>query len=130
MLSDCDPRNCGGRSGVFGVRAFRLRMKILLDECVPWPMHKLFVGHTCTTAQKRGWHSVKNGELIQKAESEFDLFITCDQNIRYQQNLQGRRIAILELSTNDLRRIIASRELVIQATASIQTGEYRELSIT
>jgi hypothetical protein len=72
----------------------------------------------------------KNGELIQQAESEFDLFITCDQNIRYQQNLQGRRIAILELSTNDLRRIIASRELVHQATASIQTGEYRELSIT
>jgi hypothetical protein len=72
----------------------------------------------------------KNGELIQQAESEFDLFITCDQNIRYQQNLQGRRIAILELSTNDLRGIIASRELVHQAIASIQPGEYRELSIT
>jgi len=104
-------------------------MKILLDECVPWPMHKLLVGHTCTTAQKRGWDALKNGELIQKAETEFDLFITCDQNIRYQQNLQGRRIAILELSSNDLRRIMASGELLHQAVATIQPGEYRELRI-
>jgi predicted nuclease of predicted toxin-antitoxin system len=104
-------------------------MKILLDECVPWPMHKLLVGHTCTTAQKRGWHALKNGELIQKAETEFDLFITCDQNIRYQQNLQGRRIAILELSTNDLRRILMSGEPLHQVVATIQPGEYRELCI-
>ena len=97
-------------------------MKILLDECVPWPMHKLLVGHTCTTAKKRGWHAVKNGELIQKAETEFDLFITCDQNIRYQQNLQGRRIAILELSSNDLRRIMMSGELLDQAVETIQPG--------
>ncbi len=104
-------------------------MKILLVECVPWPMHKLLVGLTCTTAQKRGWHALKNGELIQKAETEFDLFITCDQNIRYQQNLQGRQIAILELSSNDLRRIMASGELLHQAVATIQVGEYRELGI-
>ena len=104
-------------------------MKILLDECVPWPMHKLLVGHNCTTAQKRGWHAVKNGELIQKAETEFELFITCDQNIRYQQNLQDRRIAILELSTNELRRIMASGELLHQVVASIQPSEYRELCI-
>ncbi|MBU6182725.1 MAG: hypothetical protein KGR46_07935 [Verrucomicrobia bacterium] len=104
-------------------------MRILLDECVPWPMHKVLAGHDCTTAQKRGWHAVKNGELIQKADGEFDLFITCDQNIRYQQNLQGRRTAILELSTNDLRRILASSELVCLAVASIQPGEYRALSI-
>ena len=104
-------------------------MKILLDECVPWPMHKLLVGHTCTTAQKRGWHAVKNGELIEKAETEFDLFITCDQNIRYQQNLQGRRIAILELSTNDLRRILMSGEPLLQVVATIQPGEYREFRI-
>ena len=104
-------------------------MKILLDECVPWPMHKLLVGHTCTTAQKCGWHALKNGELIQKAETEFDLFITCDQNIPYQQNLQGRRIAILELSSNDLRRIMMSGELLHQVIAIIQPGEYRELPI-
>ena len=67
--------------------------------------------------------------MIQKAETEFDLFITCDQNIRYQQNLQDRRIAILELSTNDLRRIMASGELLNQVMSIIQPGEYRELPI-
>ena len=81
-------------------------MKVLLDECVPWPMHKLLAGHDCTTAQKRGWGGIKNGDLLGRAEDEFDLFVTSDQNMRYQQNLAGRRIAILELSTNDLRRIL------------------------
>jgi hypothetical protein len=64
-------------------------MKILMDECVPWPMHKLLLGHECTTAQKRGWAAVKNGDLLRLAEGQFDLFITSDQNLRYQQNLAG-----------------------------------------
>jgi hypothetical protein len=76
-------------------------MKILLDECVPWPMHKLFAAHDCTTAKKRGWGGIQNGELLRLAQGKFDLFITADQNIRYQQNLAGRRIAILELTSND-----------------------------
>ena len=104
-------------------------MRILLDECVPWPMHKLLIGHSCTTAQKRGWHTIKNGDLIRQAELEFDLFITCDQNIRYQQNLADRGIAILEISTNDLRRIMSAADLVRQAAAIIQPGEYSQLSI-
>ena len=80
-------------------------MRVLLDECVPWPLHKLLPGHQCTTAQRQGWGGFKNGDLLNVAEAEFDLFITSDQNIRYQQNLAERRIAILELSSNDLRRI-------------------------
>ena len=60
-------------------------MRVLLDECVPWPMHKLLAGHTCATAQKRGWSARHNGQLLSLAEVEFDLFITSDQNIRYQQ---------------------------------------------
>jgi hypothetical protein len=71
-------------------------MKILLDECVPWLMHRLLAGHTCFSVQDKGWGGIKNGELLQRAETDFDLFITSDQNIRYQQNLIGRRIAILE----------------------------------
>ena len=74
-------------------------MRILLDECVPWPMHKLLLADDCVTVQKRGWGGIKNGDLLRLAEGEFDLFITSDQNIRYQQNLAGRRIPILELST-------------------------------
>jgi hypothetical protein len=104
-------------------------MKILLDECVPWPMHKFLTGHECLTAQQRGWGGIKNGDLIGLAEKEFDLFITSDQNIRYQQNLAGRQIAILELSTNDLRRIQAAAELICSAVATMQPREFRRLEI-
>ena len=104
-------------------------MKVLLDECVPWPIHRLLAGHSCTTAQKRGWRAVTNGDLIRLAETDFDLFITCDQNIRYQQNLAARRIAILELSSNDLRRILAAGSDICAALAAIQPGEYVHLPI-
>ena len=104
-------------------------MKVLLDECVPWPMHKLLVGHECTTAQQRGWGGIQNGELLQLAEGEFDLFITSDQNIRYQQNLAGRRILILQLSTNDLRRIQAAAQLIQSAIAAIRPGGFQHLEI-
>src|SRR6185503_4438478 len=104
-------------------------MRILLDECVPWPMHKLLSGHSCSTVQGKGWGGIKNGDLLQRAEGEFDLFITSDQNIRYQQNLTGRRIAILELSTNDIGRIEAARSLIEETLAKIQPSEFTELII-
>ena len=47
-----------------------------------------------------GWTGIKNGDLVRLAEEQFDVFVTSDQNLRYQQNLEGRRIAIAELSTN------------------------------
>lgn len=77
----------------------------------------------------RGWATVKNGELLRLAETEFDLFITADQNLQYQQNLAGCRIAILELSTNKLRRIVAAAPLLQAAVATIKSGEYRCLEI-
>ena len=104
-------------------------MRILLDECVPWPMHKILRGHSCSTVQGKGWGGIKNGDLLQRAEGEFDLFITSDQNIRYQQNLTGRRIAILELSTNDISRIEAARSLLEDALETIKTNEFRQLTI-
>jgi hypothetical protein len=104
-------------------------MKILLDECVPRPMHQFLTGHQCFTAPDRGWGGITNGDLLRLAEGEFDLFITCDQNIRYQQNLAGRTISILELSTNDYRRIRAAAVLIQSAVAGIQPAEYRRLEI-
>ena len=104
-------------------------MKILLDECVPWPMHKFLQDQQCTTAQRAGWGGIKNGDLLRQAASQFDLFVTSDQNIRYQQNLASRQIAILELSTNDYRRIVAAASLIQAAIASIRPGEFRHLEI-
>jgi hypothetical protein len=67
--------------------------------------------------------------LLQRAETEFDLFITADQNIRYQQNLIGRRIAILELSTNDIGRIQAANTLINEALEKIESSEFMQLII-
>lgn len=104
-------------------------MKILLDECVPWPMHKLLAGHECKTAQQMGWSSIKNGDLLKEAESVFELFITSDQNIRYQQNLSGRKISILELSTNNLRRIRQSAALIRSTIDTMNHGSFVSLDI-
>src|SRR5256885_1738827 len=103
-------------------------MRILLDECVPWPMHKLLTGHACSTVQELGWSGIKNGELLQRAEGEFDLFFTSDQNIRYQQNLIAKH-SNLELSTNDISRIQAASTLIQEALETIQPNEFRQLSI-
>jgi predicted nuclease of predicted toxin-antitoxin system len=104
-------------------------MKILLDECVPWPMHKLLTGHHCTSVQAQMWSGIKNGELLQRAETEFDLLVTSDQSIRYQQNLAGRRIAILVLSTNDIGRIKNAGLLLQETIEGMKSNELKVLNI-
>lgn len=104
-------------------------MRILLDECVPWPMHRLLTNHSSTNVQAVGWGGIKNGELLRLAETDFELFITSDQNIRYQQNLAGRNIAVLELSTNDIERIEAAELLIQDAVEKIQPTEFKRLEI-
>jgi hypothetical protein len=104
-------------------------MKILLDECDPSPLQDLLVGHECFNVQQGGWTGIKNGDLLRLAEGEFDLFVTSDQGIRYQQNLAGFRIAILQLSTNDLRRIRAAADAIRATLASVRAHEFQELII-
>jgi len=104
-------------------------MRILPDECVQRPIHKLLISHECITAQERGSGGLKNGDLLKRAEGEFDLFITADQNILYQQTLAGRHIRVLRLSTNNVRRIQAAAVSIQAALAAIQPGEFRQIEI-
>jgi hypothetical protein len=104
-------------------------MKVLLDECVPWPLHRLLAGHECLTAQQCGWGGIKNGDLLRQAEGQFEAFVTADPNIRYQQNLAQRALPILELSTNDWRSIREAADLIRSALSNLQAGEYRRLEI-
>jgi len=104
-------------------------MRVLLDECVPWPLRNLLTEHDCISVQKRGWTGIKNGALLELAAREFDLLITSDQNIRYQQNLMGSAIAVLELSTNDLHRIRAAAATIQSEISTIKQGEYRNVAI-
>jgi hypothetical protein len=74
-----------------------------------------------------GWAGIKNGELLRRAEAEFDLFITADKNLRYQQNHVSRSIAILVLSTNNLRRIVAAKEPLCIAINSLSAKGFQVL---
>jgi len=104
-------------------------VRILFDACVPWPLSNELSAHDCRTAQQLQWSQIKNGELLSLAEPQFDLFLACDQNMQYQQNLTGRSIAILELSTNKLRRLVGAAQLIRDTIAPMQPSEFRRLEI-
>lgn len=72
---------------------------------------------------------IKNGDLLKLAEAEFDLFITSDQNLRYQQKLMGRKIAILELSTNDWNSIQSDIDLIRTAIAEMKSSDFIQYKV-
>ena len=74
-------------------------MLVLLDNNVPRGVARALTGHSVVEARERGWAEARNGELLRNAEeSGFDVLVTADKNIRYQQNLAGRRIALVILT--------------------------------
>lgn len=77
------------------------RVKILFDANTPAPLAGYLRGHQVTRADELGWQGLENGALLDVAErAGFDMLLTCDRNVRYQQNLTGRRLAVAILSTN------------------------------
>ena len=100
-----------------------------MDECVPLKLVRLLSGHEFTTALEKGWGSFKNGRLLALAEPDFDLFLTCDRNILYQQNLKGRTIAILMLSTNHWPTLKAQVNVVQAALDRIEPGQFERVEI-
>ena len=99
-------------------------MKVLIDECVPWPLHRLLVGHECTSVARQGWAGSQNGALLQRARGEFDVFLTADQNLRYQQTLARAGMCVVELSSNDWRRIEAHALAILAALEQVPDGGY------
>ena len=75
-------------------------MRLLLDECVTRYLKPEFVGHEVSTLEEAGFKGLKNGALIEAASDKFDVLITVDQNLRYQQNLENLKIAILVLKAD------------------------------
>lgn len=102
-------------------------MKVLIDECAPRALkHSLAVhGHECLTVQEAGWSGRENGELLALAEAEFDVLITLDTNLRYQQNLAGRRIAIavIRARSNRLEHISPHIPACLKALETIKPGD-------
>ncbi len=103
-------------------------MRILFDQGTPVPLRHSLVGHAVETVFERGWAQLTNGELLAVADSEFDILITTDQNLKYQQDLSGRRIAVVVLMTTSWPRISRQTYQVIETVSIISAGDYIELN--
>lgn len=105
--------------------------RVLLDHCVPRRIRQALTNFDTATAFKQGWAQLTNGALIKAAEDAgFDVLITADKNLRYQQSLAGRRIAILELPTNSLPDLLPHFDKIRDAVTSIGAGAYIELNLS
>ena len=108
-------------------------MRLLLDECLPRRAKFFFAeaGHECETVRDAGFSGKENGELIGLAENQFEVLITIDKNIRHQQNITGRNIAILIIraASNDLDDIRLQIPQALAALKTIKPGQIVEVGI-
>lgn len=106
-------------------------MRVLFDNGTPRTLARFLIDrHTVTEARSQGWAEVENGELIRRAEAEgFEVLVTTDKNIGYQQNLAGRRIAIVVLGKGRWSLIRAHVGRVAEAVSAAKPGGYTEVEI-
>ena len=74
-------------------------MRVFLDECIDWRLSRDIIGHDVKTARQMGWTAIKNGELLALASGQFDVFVTVDRNLAFQQNVVALPIAVLVLQS-------------------------------
>ncbi|MSR64308.1 MAG: hypothetical protein EXS18_00820 [Verrucomicrobiae bacterium] len=105
-------------------------MRVLLDECLPRRLRRGLPGHEVKTTVEMGWGGLKNGALLSKAEGAFDVFLTSDQNLEYQQKLQGRKIAVIVLCalTNDVSDLEPLMPKVASLLLTALKGEVTRIS--
>lgn len=105
-------------------------MRVLFDQGTPVPLRKHLSAHQVITTFELGWNNLKNGELLQMAEENgFSVLVTTDQNLRYQQSLIGRKIAIIVLTTTSWPRIERAVAGVAKAVDSAAPGSYVEVPV-
>jgi predicted nuclease of predicted toxin-antitoxin system len=105
-------------------------MRVLFDQATPVPIRPFLTGHAVSTAAHEGWSELDNGDLLNAAEAAgFDVLLTTDTNIRYQQNLEGRKIAIVVIRTQQWRELKAHVQFVVAAVDAATPGSYVEVKI-
>jgi hypothetical protein len=104
-------------------------VKILFDQGTPAPLRFALPNHSVATAFEKGWSNLSNGDLLREAEREFDLLITTDKNLEYQQNLVGRKIAILVLPTTSWPKIQPHQNKIATVVENIKPGDYVALDL-
>ena len=103
-------------------------MNILLDENIPRYLKRVLGDYSVATVQELGLSGTKNGALLLLIEGRFDVFITADKNLKYQQNLEGRRIAILELYSNRLPAVKRMTLTILNLLKTVEPGSYIEVN--
>ena len=105
-------------------------MKILFDNGAPKPIARCLAGHEITYARRIGWHELENGELIQMAEEAgYEVLLSTDKNIRYQQNLSGRKIALVILGNSQWPAVRLYLDRIAAAVNACTPGSYAEVEI-
>jgi predicted nuclease of predicted toxin-antitoxin system len=105
-------------------------MKILFDHGVPKPIARSLTGYEVTYARRIGWHEMGNGELIQQAEEAgYEVLLSTDKNIRYQQNLTGRKIALVVLGNSQWPLVRLHLDKIAAAVNACTPGSYTEIVI-
>jgi predicted nuclease of predicted toxin-antitoxin system len=101
-------------------------MRVLLDECLPRRLKALLVGHDVVTVPEAGWAGKQNGELLRLASADFDVFVTLDQNLEFQQNLglAGLAVVILESGSSRFEDLLPLRPRLLEILGgTIKVGE-------
>jgi len=96
-------------------------MRVLLDECVDWRLSRDIGGHDVKTARQMGWSAIRNGELLALASAQFDVFVTVDRNLAFQQNLLSVSVAVIVLRART-NRLADLRPLVPQLLKAITSA--------
>ena len=105
-------------------------MRVLFDQGTPAPLRRHLVEHSVDTTFEMGWSNLRNGDLLDRAEEgNYDLFITTAQQLRHQQNLTTRQLAVLVLLSTSWPRIQPRVYAIRDVINQMQPGEYREISI-
>jgi len=105
-------------------------MRILFDQGTPVPIRRRLKGHSVRTTREQGWSTLTNGDLLRAAEEAgFDLLLTTDKNMRHQQNLMGRRIAVVVLGNGLWPFVEPMLPRVIAAVNAAGPGSYTEVEI-
>jgi hypothetical protein len=105
-------------------------MKILFDNGAPKPIARVLAEHDITYARKIGWHELENGELILRAEEAgYEVLLSTDKNIRYQQNLSGRKIALVVLGNSQWPLVRKHLDKIAAAVNACTPGSYVEVGI-
>jgi predicted nuclease of predicted toxin-antitoxin system len=105
-------------------------VKVLFDHNVPFGLRKALAEHEVALADEMGWAKVGNGELLRSAEDAgFEVMLTCDQNLVYQQNMTKRQISLVILNTNNWKLLQRNLRMIVEAVGSAERGSFQFLDI-